>query len=499
MLVIIGSRVLLLHILVLTVLSSQAPDTWNYLNDNWVGSWHNLPEFLINLVFASLFLGADVPSASVVWEKSGNQLLYGLVVSWGQMLTGFLVTGIILVPVFNANPMIAQTLPIGFAGGHGTAAAMTQVMANYDFPDGGSISLGTATFGLVMSVLVGIALVNFAASRGWVKYSSMQSATSRLAMQGIVDQDNRPIAGFKTVSGDSIDVLAWHLVVVGIACLIGLGMKGLLTLASPSAFGSFPEFPLCMIGGMILQTIMGRLNKFGGEEVKLVDANMMERIAGTSLDFLIVGAISTVSVSAIEDNIFPFLILCAFGLAWEVFCIFFISPIINPTHWFENAIPVFGQDTGVIAAGLMLLRMVDPESKTPVPAAFGYKQVVHSTFMGGGFITAFWVPLQGALGLWITTAITAGCMGGCILVWMIFLRPQHAAIKQKYKEPEEQEEREKMLGGGQEMEKAHSSRSASTSSARSRSSTNNERDSSYLLMGDEEKTARKSSSSNPTR
>jgi ESS family glutamate:Na+ symporter len=256
-------------LIVLTVMKSQAPSSFDYLQDNWVGTWKSLPEFLINLVFASLFLGADVPSASVVWEKSGNQLMYGLVVSWGQMLTGFLVTGIILVPVFNVNPMIAQTLPIGFAGGHGTAAAMTSVMATYDFPDGGSISLGTATFGLLMSVLFGIALVNFAARRGWVKYSKMQSATSRLAMQGIAHPDERPIAGFKTVSGDSIDTLAWHLVVVGIACGIGLGMKGLLTLASPSAFGSFPEFPLCMIGGMILQTVMSKMTSFGGEEVKL--------------------------------------------------------------------------------------------------------------------------------------------------------------------------------------------------------------------------------------
>ena len=34
--------------------------------------------------------------------------------------------------------------------------------------------------------------------------------------------------------------------------------------------------------------------------------------------------------------------------------------------------------------GLVLLRMVDPESKTPVPADFAYKQLLFSPFMGGG-------------------------------------------------------------------------------------------------------------------
>jgi uncharacterized membrane protein len=254
--------------------------------------------------------------------------------------------------------------------------------------------------------------------------------------------------------------------------------------------------------------------------VKLVDANMMERIAGTSLDFLIVGAISTVSVSAIEDNIFPFLILCIAGLTWEVACVFFISPIMNPTHWFENAIPVFGQDTGVIAAGLMLLRMVDPECKTPVPAAFGYKQVVHSTFMGGGFITAFWVPLQGGLGLWITTAITAGCMFLCILVWFVFLRPKHAAIRQANKEKEEAEEAVELLGGeaGLEMyaaggegggkgEKGDSMKGDSMGGMSRRSNGSNMSSASagtadgsaYVLMGDEDAASRKSGSANPTR
>jgi hypothetical protein len=34
----------------------------------------------------------------------------------------------------------------------------------------------------------------------------------------------------------------------------------------------------------------------------------------------------------------------------------------HPSHWFENGICVLGQNLGVIAAGLMLLKMVDPEA-----------------------------------------------------------------------------------------------------------------------------------------
>merc|ERR1711971_479117 len=109
-----------------------------------------------------------------------------------------------------------------------------------------------------------------------------------------------------------------------------------------------------------------------------------------SLDFLIVGAIASVDVYSL-------------GHVWEVFCVLVISPIMHPTHWFEGGICVYGQDTGVIAAGLMLLKMVDPESKTPIPAAFGYKQPLHSAII-------------------------------IFVVWFLTLRPQFKAIRKAHKE-----------------------------------------------------------------
>ena len=36
----------------------------------------------------------------------------------------------------------------------------------------------------------------------------------------------------------------------------------------------------------------------------------------------------------------------------------------------------------------MLLRTVDPENKTPAAMSFGYKQLLHEPFMGGGLWTA---------------------------------------------------------------------------------------------------------------
>ena len=81
---------------------------------------------------------------------------------------------------------------------------------------------------------------------------------------------------------------------------------------------------------------------------------------------------------------------CSQRLYFHFFCFCFVSR-------FERAIADFGMNTGVIATGLILLRMVDPECRTPVPADFAFKQLLHSPFMGGGIWTCLALPLLSVL------------------------------------------------------------------------------------------------------
>ena len=394
-------------------------DSYYWIGVYFTSGWESLPGFLINIVFASLFLGSPVPAVRKVWKQSGPNLMYGMATAWGQMFVGFFITLIFLKPVFHVNEYFAQTLPIGFAGGHGTAAALSDVFRDVGFENGSDISLATATVGLLSSVTVGIVLVNVASKKGWVKHSKMLTGTSMLAKKGLTNPDKRPIAGLQTTSGDSIDTMAWHLVILGIACFCGWCIKEILKVIS-KRFCTFPLFPLCMVAGLIMQLCLQKFDT----RYKLVDRSTMERIAGTSLDFLIVGAIAMVNAGKVAEDILPFLIICMCGIGFEILCMMYLAPIMVPTHWFENGICCYGQDTGVIAAGLMLLRMVDPEGKTPVPDAFGYKQPIHSALMGGGVITAIWIPVQQACNsLFLTTIVTLGGFLGVMVLWLILIYP----------------------------------------------------------------------------
>ena len=117
----------LVGLILLQLLNAISPSFKASVDSFWAAGWSEIAGVLINVVFAALFLGVQIPSPKVVWQKSGPQLMYGMVVAWGQWCVAMLVTAVVLIPVFDVNVLFGAALPIGFAGGHGTAAAFATI------------------------------------------------------------------------------------------------------------------------------------------------------------------------------------------------------------------------------------------------------------------------------------------------------------------------------------------------------------------------------------
>ena len=244
-------------------------------------------------------------------------------------------------------------------------------------------------------------------------------------LAGLIAVDDRPPAGRQTTSPDSVDTLALHLAVLGIAILVGYALKqGLVALeslwapeANRAVLASFPLFPLCMIGGLVVQLVVSK-----GARLNPVDHVMMQRIAGTALDFLVVAAISTIRLEVIARGLAPFAIIVAGGIIWNVFCVMWLARRLLPNCWFERAIAEMGQSMGVTATGLLLLRVVDPNQETDAPAAFGYKQLLHEPFMGGGIWTSSAVLLVYHQGAAMVFAIACGAIAAWLIAWAVLFR-----------------------------------------------------------------------------
>lgn len=397
-----------------------------WISPEWYASWSSFPGFLINIVFASLFLGLKASMGKNVWKLAAPQVCFGQIIAWGQYVIGLGLVIFILGPWFGVPAIFGNLLEIGFEGGHGTVGGLAATFQELGWKEGADLGYTVATFGMIIGIIIGMVLINIAARKGYIDNIRTYNDLNRMERRGIYHREEQPAAGRQTVYPDSVDSLALHIALIGIAVLIGYELKeGLrvLDFYVPSSVQetkillSFPLFPLCMIGGLLLRFILWKTNTN-----IIVNEGQMQRLSGAALDFLVVSAVATIRLDFVFAYWQPLLILIAAGTAWSVFTVMFIGKRIFADAWFERSIAEFGQSMGVTATGLLLLRTVDPESRTSAAAAFGYKQLVHEPIMGGGLWTSLAVALVIQKGGMPVFLISTGFLVFWFICWFAFFR-----------------------------------------------------------------------------
>lgn len=393
--------------------------------------WAQAPGIFINIVFAALFLGESIPNPRSIWQKAAPQVVFGQAMAWGQYVIGILVTLIVLIPIFDANPISAALIEIGFEGGHGTAGGMADTLVDLGFSEGADLALGLATVGIVSGIIAGTALADWGRRKGHIQHGAHQvpevgdvpdlthTETSQM-------RERRAVL----MRGLLIDPLSLNFGIVGIAVVVGwLILNGLIWLESVTwgttgfqVMTYVPLFPMALVGGIIVQIGLERL----GLE-PLVIRPLMQNIAGLALDVVVVTALASISLQVIGSNLGVFTTLSILGIAWNVLFFLYFAPRIFPSYWFEKGIGDMGQSMGVTATGILLLRMVDPENQTGAFESFAYKQLFFEPIVGGGLFTAAAPALIARFGLGITLLITGGLLAFWLLMGFLLIRQRRIA------------------------------------------------------------------------
>jgi glutamate:Na+ symporter, ESS family len=384
--------------------------------------WSALPTLLITVVFAALFLGSRIPGPRRIWRSAGPHVAIGQAVAWGQYSVGLLVALLVLGPLFAMPAASGALIEIGFVGGHGTAAGMAPAFDAADFPEGRDLALGLATVGVVSGVIIGVVFVNWAVRTG-------------RADPGLVNPDEPAASSSPDERDEAEATFAARALLPALAGIAGAAALGWLVLTGLQAvegalwsdrleiLAHMPLFPFAMLGGIAVQLALMRARR-----THVLDRRAVGAVGALALDLLIVSAIATLSLAAIGADIVPFIILGAVGIGWSLLVLVILAPRLLPDWWVPRAAAELGQALGMVAAGLMLLRVADPAGRSPVMGAFGYKQLFFEPVLGGGLFTAASVTLIAAIGGWPILAAVAGLTTVWLAVGIWLFRPgRHAA------------------------------------------------------------------------
>ena len=178
---------------------------------------------------------------------------------------------------------------------------------------------------------------------------------------------------------------------------------------------SLPVFPLILIGSLLIRYILEKT-----EKTAFISQILQREMGILSTDLLIFSAMASLNLSIVMMNLTIIFLLTIFGLLWNILCIAFFSYFVFDDFWFEKGLVEFGNSTGVVASGLLLLRLADPNNLSKTLPIFTSKQLFAQLLLSGGFFTVLSPFLLSRIGLTYWTEI-CGVISLLIVIIAFFL------------------------------------------------------------------------------
>lgn len=327
----------------------------------------NYAGILIAFVFGSMFIGNKAKvSFRRMFSSVGDSFLINAAAEIAQFGL-FILLGIVVFPILfkKINPAFGLMLPAGFVGGHGTAAAIGSVLVDSGWTDATSIGQTFATIGLLGGILGGVTMINIGARKGNTAIIKSVEDLQEEMLTGLVKENNRSEFGQNTVNAMSIDTLTWHFSLILVAVGMAYGVNAILKMLLPSV--SFPVYGLALVCSIVLQGILKIVNLD-----EYVDKKIVTHIGSSATDYLVAFGVASINISVVVKYLIPIIVLSVIGFIFVITWFWIVSPSFFRDYWFERGIYIFRLSTGVMATGVILLRVTDPEFKSGVLEDFGF-------------------------------------------------------------------------------------------------------------------------------
>ncbi len=295
-------------------------------------------------------------------------------------------------------PASGVLLCFGFGQGTGQALNFGTIYQNkpFYFDGGADFGLSIAALGFLCASIGGVIYLNVLRKKGH-KFTNLENGSSPKAK--IIDE------GGETSNG-SIDKLTFQigLIAVAYAMAYGLmyGLGELLPNMRATIYGF--NFLFGVLTATLVKLAFNLLYKKSKVKKQYQNNYLLTRLSNFSFDIMIVAGIAAIRLEAILQYWHILIILAAVGLVSSFFYNKFIAKKFFPEYKEEQFMVMYGMLTGTASTGVMLLRELDPEFKTPANENLVYQNLPAIVFGFPLMLLANFAPVNPLLTLVILFA-----------------------------------------------------------------------------------------------
>ncbi len=306
------------------------------------------------------------------------QALVGLAVSVGLAYT-------VMPDLFKASGIL---LPMAYGQGPGQANNVGNTYEINGMVGGRNFGLSLAAVGYLCACVVGVFYMTYLNRKNKVKKANdKREISGSVTIDTFQDSNEIPIS-------ESVDRLSVQFALVamvylltfgvtwGLTELVGLISQGLANTVSSLLWGF--NFIIGSVLALLCRSIMKGLKGMKIMNRQYQNNYLLSRISGLAFDVMIVAGIAGININALTGYWLPFTLMAVLGGIATFYYLLYMCKKLYPGYVYEGFVSMYGMLTGTISSGVLLLREIDPEMKTPA---------ANNLVLGSSFGIVFGAPV----------------------------------------------------------------------------------------------------------
>lgn len=334
------------------------------------------------------------------------QAIVGMVISIGLAYT-------VMPGFFKASGIL---LPMAYGQGPGQANNVGTTYEALGMAGGRSFGLSLAAMGYLCACIVGVIYLFVMNRQGKLTHVKDKDYISGSVTIDTYQDDNEiPIAE----SVDKLSVqMALVLLLYLLTYLITNGITNLLQAISPGLVKSVGTLLWgfnFIIGSMIAvgcRVLFSSLKRLKWMNRQYQNNYLLSRLSGLAFDFMIVAGIASINIDHLSGLWLPFILMAVAGGVVTLLYLRFMCEKLYPGYVYEGFLSMFGMLTGTISSGVLLLREIDPEMKTPAS---------NNLVTGSSFGIIFGIPMLILISFAAKDDMSAFYALGFIILYLVAL------------------------------------------------------------------------------